>query len=214
LTDVNPDDNGDDDVPPRDKNIENHGNGNVNFNGRDITNSNFNFNQAQHYDQLIDVQRVWKFPLNVRPRTLTIVGAISFVLTIVGTAASLFSITGGTIPWPLVAGIGKAFSFPSPWIQLSLIFICAFSLVLGGSLRRSRFENVGPIAFERDAAGLIWLTRLSAPCPRCDGTLEMHSRRHVPGCLMTCSNNPDHTWKFDYTTLDTIEPQDRSVASF
>jgi len=205
------DENEDDDLEnpsenrPSGQNIGNSGDGNFNFVGRDI-NGDVHFQSPKPFVQTLDVRRAWQIPLYVRPQVLSVVGALSFLLTMVGTIASLLSLLAPTSYPPVLVGFGHLFSKLGPWVVFVLLPFGAVAFLCGLQLWRSRFANVGLVALERDTRGSTWLTRLTGPCPRCDGKLNMHggSPGTLPGCYLTCSENPDHSWRFDFTSLNPI----------
>jgi len=151
--------------------------------------------------QPLDVRRTWSVNVPGRPSTFSFVGAVSFCLTGIGTAASLYSMLFGTLPNAALSWLASAAGPLGAWAIAPMVLGLLLFLT-GIQLMRARFLTLGPVALEVDDDNLISISRFTAPCPRCNARLHMTGgSEHDPGVFFICSRNRDHAWRFDYTTL-------------
>ena len=178
--------------------INNHGNGNVI--AHTIRESTINVRPADPLQEL-DIERRWTLIIPIRPSTLGIIGMLSFIMTGIGTVASCYSVLFGTVPNEWLRWLAL-FAARLGFGTILLMVASAVVAALGWQLARRRFAQLGSIAFEISGDGNVAMSALSAPCPRCAGRLRLRSgAEHDPHVYFTCSRNPGHCWRFDYTTL-------------
>jgi hypothetical protein len=178
-------------------------NGNHNISARDMIADTIYVGQPKpsDYDDL-NVRRLTSFNTRLPLQTVTLVGAVSFILTLVGAIASLYGILYGTVPSSSVHWLFQLHNY-LPWWFPVVAPVAAIVALLSWQTCRSKFLHIfGPYAAEVDEGGHLIVSQFTATCPTCGASLNMVSgERYGPGASYVCSRNPQHCWSFDHTTL-------------
>lgn len=172
-----------------------HGDGSVNFAGsNNIDNSNIhvgNIYDTSSQGDIAYIDRTYIKRLEiagkqVKSSWLTFSGIIGFV----GSLASIFSLWATN--WQFIAII--------------IIGLSSTLFLSGVNLSRVRFIRL-PISkynLESDKDGLVFITKVSGDCPKCDGKLELIDIKIGPNrskTVVRCNRYGKHIWDFDPTVL-------------